>query len=298
MEMTLEYFEYSPAASLRCNPDWGGLYLSRGLGRHPNRRLPSYEIIFVRAGTLEIQEEEKNFVVRAGETLLLRANRRHWGTADNLPGQEYFWVHFEYTPAEYTPAEYTPTGPLPAAYSPAGADAVDIVRVPQHTKVENPQFLELLFRHFLNEHEAKSLNPVAASLLVSLMLCEIARPPQSEGRSSAAAALAARADVYIHRHCHEPLTTATVADALLCNPSYLSRVYRRRYDRTVTEAINHYRMDYAQDLIVGTSQSVGEVARTCGIPDTSYFLKLFKQRTGMTALAYRRLHTLKNIRTG
>ena len=123
-------------------------------------------------------------------------------------------------------------------------------------------------------------------------------PPQPESRSSAAEALAARADVYIRRHCHESPTTATVADALLCNPSYLSRVYRRCYHRTVTEAINHYRMDHAQDLLVGTSQSVSEIARTCGIPDTSYFLKLFKQRTGMTALAYRRLHTLKNIRAG
>ena len=60
----------------------GGLFISRGVGRHPARRLESWEIIFVEKGRLAIQEEERIFLVDAGESLLLWPNRQHVGVED------------------------------------------------------------------------------------------------------------------------------------------------------------------------------------------------------------------------
>lgn len=45
----------------------GGLFISRGKGRHPARSLDSWEIIFVEKGTLKIQEEAQLFCINAGE---------------------------------------------------------------------------------------------------------------------------------------------------------------------------------------------------------------------------------------
>ncbi len=45
----------------------GGLFISRGIGRHPAERLQSWEIIFVEKGCLKIQEEECVFCVEAGK---------------------------------------------------------------------------------------------------------------------------------------------------------------------------------------------------------------------------------------
>eukprot|EP01084_Bolivina_argentea_P205589 351176_1 len=63
----------------------GGLFISRGVGRHPARRLESWEIIFVEKGRLTIQEEERIFLVDAGESLLLWPNRQHVGVEDFPP---------------------------------------------------------------------------------------------------------------------------------------------------------------------------------------------------------------------
>ncbi|MGK7591729.1 AraC family transcriptional regulator, partial [Salmonella enterica] len=60
----------------------GGLFISRGIGRHPGRRLQSWEIIFVEKGCLKIQEEECVFCVGAGESLLLWPHRRHMGVEE------------------------------------------------------------------------------------------------------------------------------------------------------------------------------------------------------------------------
>jgi hypothetical protein len=60
----------------------GGLFISRGVGRHPARKLTSWEIIFVEKGTLTILEENTLFEVKAGESLLLWPDRRHVGVED------------------------------------------------------------------------------------------------------------------------------------------------------------------------------------------------------------------------
>ena len=272
----MKYFNYTLSLPLRADPQRAGFFASRGLGRRPRRRPPCCEIIFVRSGTLEIQQE---FSVGPGEALLLWAEQEPLEITDNLPGLEFFWVQFDLFPAQEAPEREASERP---------------VQVPQHAAVANPQFLEALFRHYLHEQAAKRLDPVCAALLISLMLCEIARPAQP-ANTAAVATLAGRADTYIHTHCREALTPSQVAKELLCNPSYLSRIYHQDYGRTLTQAINHYRMEYAQQLLGETNQSVSEIARACGMEDTSYFLKLFKRQTGMTALAYRRLQMLSTI---
>ncbi|EGF1660867.1 helix-turn-helix transcriptional regulator [Salmonella enterica] len=73
----------------------GGLFISRGIGRHPARRLQSWEIIFVEKGCLKIQEEECVFCVEAGESLLLWPHRRHIGVEEFPADLKFYWLHFE-----------------------------------------------------------------------------------------------------------------------------------------------------------------------------------------------------------
>ncbi|MCP3716448.1 cupin domain-containing protein [Paraburkholderia sp. CNPSo 3281] len=73
--------ETDPALRLAWSPPVeasnGGLFVSRGVGVHPSRRIQSYELIYVRQGCLELHEDGKHFEVNAGETLLLWPGRRH-----------------------------------------------------------------------------------------------------------------------------------------------------------------------------------------------------------------------------
>lgn len=59
-----------------CN---GGLFLSAGRGMHPNRIITSYELIFVRSGSLDIAEEDRQYRLGEGDYLILYPRRRHWG---------------------------------------------------------------------------------------------------------------------------------------------------------------------------------------------------------------------------
>jgi quercetin dioxygenase-like cupin family protein len=63
----------------------GGLFVSRGVGVHPSRTIPSYELIYVRQGCLSLHEDGQQFEVNAGETLLLWPGRLHGGTSRFAP---------------------------------------------------------------------------------------------------------------------------------------------------------------------------------------------------------------------
>ncbi len=301
-------------AALPVQPGWAGQLVSRGIGRHPRRRMSDYELIFVREGILEIAEEAQLFRIEAGQTLLLFPNRQHYGTAEYGPDLSFFWVHFmlrpEEAPAAEAPAAEAPAAEAPAAEAPAAeapaaeapaaeAPAAEwepgLFQIPQAATVSRPDYLAELFRRYIDDFAAHRQDPVAGGCLIQLMLREVSRPETVPAGS--ASVRAAQADSFIRTHFHLPLSASVVAAQVGCHPRYLSRVYRAAYGATLTEAIQRTRIDYGCRLLLGSNLRVGEIARACGLDDPDYFHQVFKRRKGLTPSAYRRLHAPVNVNT-
>lgn len=145
----------------------GGLFISRGVGRHPARRLESWEIIFVEKGRLTIQEEERIFLVDAGESLLLWPNRQHVGVEDFPADLKFYWLHFEVKAPDNDPRWLTH------------------LSVPQQTKVVDPQALVALFRQFLSEQEKHQRTP-ALEFIVLLILQQLTRDARLDEQADGA----------------------------------------------------------------------------------------------------------------
>lgn len=69
---------------------------------------------------------------------------------------------------------------------------------------------------------------------------------------------------------------------------HVSRTMRRFMGLTPSEYINRLRMDHAARLLTGTSDTLAEIAETCGLPNLSHFHKLFLDAHGETPQRYRR----------
>jgi len=226
----------------------------------------------VRGGVLAVEEEGREFLAGAGETLLFWPGRRHRGSAPYAPELRFYWVHFT-------------------------VDAVrreDSVSVAQHARPRRPEVIADLFHRFMADQEAGSLHPVAANYLLALMLVEAAteRGPASGG---ADALLAARIEAHVAAHFHQALGTAEVARQLGFNPDYLERVFRRERGVTITEHIHRSRIREARTLLRDSALNVAEVAGACGFTDDVYFRRLFKRYTGLTPVQFRRLHARTHI---
>lgn len=253
-----------------------GLFVSSGSGTHPDRVLPSWELIFVREGVLDISENGQPFRVSAGEALLLRPGHRHRGLRPYPPDLSFFWIHFEVG---------------------AGPEGLDL---PQFTRVARPDHLTSLFRRGLDDQASGPPMEPGASLLLALMLCEVGRrgPPGEAGEGEGApAVLAHRACAVIHRRVGERLSAADLARELRCNPDYLGRVFRQTHGETVTEAIHRAKLRLACRLLLEEHDTVDQVAARCGFESVGHFRRLFKRQEGLTPRAYRRLYARVAINT-
>jgi len=266
----------------RMHAEAAGLFVSRGQGRHPQRETPFYDLIFVTAGELGMQEDAEAFTVRAGEMVLLWPGCTHWGTQDYQSNLTFYWLHF------------VPVEP----FAGAPPDPEDALSIPQFGRVRRPERLQALFDHYLEDTDGAGLTPSAASALLSLILREIADASLPAGVEQASTHLAVRTRAFIRAHCMLPLSASYLAAEFGFNADYLARIYHMTYGETVTEAIHRHRISNACHMLVGTNCNVGEISRLCGFAEPGYFRRLFKGAKGVTPLAYRRRHSRVYINTG
>ena len=63
------------------------------------------------------------------------------------------------------------------------------------------------------------------------------------------------------------------------NPNYLSTIFKKELDVTLTEFINQQRIHIAVKLLNTTDLQIQDVAWNVGMNDVNYFTKLFKRRS-------------------
>lgn len=99
-----------------------------------------------------------------------------------------------------------------------------------------------------------------------------------------------KALTYIESDLSQDLSLSTLARLQSISPSYLSNIFKKETDHTVTEFVNGKRMEYAAYLLGTTRQQIQTIAQLCGILDVQYFSKLFKKYKGETPKEYRKNH--------
>lgn len=255
----------------------GGYFISRGVGRHPARRLDSWEVIFVEKGTLTIQEEGSVFEVHAGESLLLWPHRLHKGIEDFPANLRFYWLHFEVDEQSLTSARST------------------LLSVQQHGKTGDPQAMVALFRQFLTEQEKLQRSPALEFLLLLILQQLSLAAGQELPPDEAGVNLAWKARQLIGTQFHLPISTSTLAKELHCNADYLGRVFRRVFNLTLTEAIHRQRVRAAEKLLLNDAVSLKEVATRCGFNDAGYFRQIFRKHTGLTPGVWKRRYCKEHI---
>ena len=95
---------------------------------------------------------------------------------------------------------------------------------------------------------------------------------------------------YIQQHLSEPdLTLSRIAAQLKVNRTYLSSLFSKETGTTLTAFINARRIDQAIFLLNSQNLPIQNIADACGIPDVTYFTRIFKKEKGMTPSAYKKM---------
>jgi AraC family transcriptional regulator of adaptative response / methylphosphotriester-DNA alkyltransferase methyltransferase len=98
---------------------------------------------------------------------------------------------------------------------------------------------------------------------------------------------------YIDNHYQEPLTLETLAEVCHGSPYHLHRTFRKVTGITPVDYIQQKRIDKASEYLVTTEWTVADIGLQVGLPNTSYFITLFKKKTGHTPTQFRQLNQLE-----
>lgn len=99
---------------------------------------------------------------------------------------------------------------------------------------------------------------------------------------------------YVDADLTADLSLRAQADRLNINASYLSTLFKKETGSTLTDYVNHKRIEHALLLLNTTNMQIQTIAQYCGIPDVNYFTKTFKKITGKTPKDYRnRIRTIE-----
>ena len=83
-------------------------------------------------------------------------------------------------------------------------------------------------------------------------------------------------------------TIEQLANELHCSHSQLCRHFKSKMGKTAIAYINELRINYAKLLLQKTSLSSKQIAQMSGFNEYTYFLLLFKRKTGLTTSEYRK----------
>lgn len=94
---------------------------------------------------------------------------------------------------------------------------------------------------------------------------------------------------YIELNLIEPLSLSYLADMFHISHSYLSTLFKKELNCTLTDYINQKRVDQACIYLKDTDLKIIDIAGRVGMNDLNYFTKIFKKYKKMTPSKYRSL---------
>ena len=92
---------------------------------------------------------------------------------------------------------------------------------------------------------------------------------------------------YIEKNISSEVSLDTAAELCGFSVSHFSRVFKKTVGENFSDYLNSRRIVEAQRLIATTDMNVTEIAMECGFSSASYFIKRFRDKTGISPRKYR-----------
>ena len=120
-------------------------------------------------------------------------------------------------------------------------------------------------------------------------LCDLIIRSQSNESSTYAKKLVDRIKGHIRKNIFVPdhITLPYIADMMHFNPSYLSRLFKKVTNISISDYIMECKLTSAKHLLADTDNKIQDIAESLGYTSQSNFARVFRKATGMTPNDYR-----------
>lgn len=148
---------------------------------------------------------------------------------------------------------------------------------------------ESLLQSMLREYsERRASWKAALESYMNLLMIRILRKSLYGMGGESATDVWGQLSAYIDENLGADLTLSALARKCFYNPSYFSRVFKEKFNMTLTEYINRRKTECAKSLASDRRLTVEKISEMSGFSSKTSFYRVFSQVSGMTFSEYRR----------
>ncbi len=96
--------------------------------------------------------------------------------------------------------------------------------------------------------------------------------------------------LYIKQNLQKKITLTDMSWNLHCSTVTLTEHFKKEFGITIMQYVAQKRMEMAEEMLLHSSFSIGEIAASCGYSDVEYFSRTFKSVHDMSPSRWQRLH--------
>lgn len=93
---------------------------------------------------------------------------------------------------------------------------------------------------------------------------------------------------WVKQHYAEPLTVEDASAIAGYSPAHFMRLFKDETGQTFVHFLNDYRLASASYRLAETNDPIAQIADSCGFTNISYFIRLFRQKFGVSPGNYRK----------
>lgn len=232
----------------------------------------SLELLYVRSGTMRTFIGEKEYNVCAGDIAFIFPNTVHaYEYAQNGVRAEFLMLIYNDT--------------LSKSLQTLLHEALPQTPVISKDKI-HPDIVYAL--HALKAEQENDRQEEVITLLIKLIMARATSLLSLSYIEDTRAGLTGEVIEYIVRHYREPLCLEDLSHKFGVSRYRVSRIFSNVIKTSFHEYVNMLRIGYAQKCLTETDLPILQIAFDSGFENQQSFNRVFKQKTGLTPLAYRK----------
>lgn len=100
---------------------------------------------------------------------------------------------------------------------------------------------------------------------------------------------------YLNENFHKQITLAEVAQLINMPKESFSRFFKTRTGKTFVDSVNDIRLGHAARMLINTTNTIAEIAYSCGYNNMSNFNRAFKQKKNTTPKDFRENYSATRV---
>ena len=237
--------------------------------------ITEHTLVFVLQGHKFLHVEEQTHTAEAGQLLLLK--RGIYALSEFVPGGLNYEALLLFFTDDFI-KKFLHTHQLTTTQSPATA---------AHLVFPTTELLDAFKTQFMG-YFGKSMQGLESILQLKLQELLLLLLGGAQGQQvlaffqSIAFGQPLEIDFIVRKHLFQPLSLEELAKLSGRSLASFKRDFQQQYNSAPKKWINDQRLEHARMLLSHSSKNVSEVAMECGFENIPHFIRIFKQKFGLT----------------